>query len=65
MISLQNFQEAKVKLDGVAFKTPLMKSLNLSDKYEANILLKREDLQLVRSYKLLGACMLKHRVPQS
>jgi threonine dehydratase len=32
-----------------------MKSLNLSDKYEANILLKREDLQLVRSYKLRGA----------
>ena len=55
MISLQNVQEAKVKLDGVAYKTPLMKSLNLSDKYEANILLKREDLQLVRSYKLRGA----------
>lgn len=55
MISLQNVEEAKVKLDGVAYKTPLMKSLNLSDKYEANILLKREDLQLVRSYKLRGA----------
>ena len=55
MISLQNVEEAKVKLDGVAYKTPLMKSLNLSDKYEAKILLKREDLQLVRSYKLRGA----------
>lgn len=55
MISLQNVEEAKGKLEGVAYVTPLMKSLNLSDKYEANIVLKREDLQLVRSYKLRGA----------
>ena len=55
MISLQNVEEAKVNLEGVAYKTPLMKSLNLSDKYGANILLKREDLQLVRYYKLRGA----------
>ena len=55
MISLQNVEEAKVNLEGVAYITPLMKSLNLSDKYEAQILLKREDLQLVRSYKLRGA----------
>ena len=55
MISLQNVEEAKVNLEGVAYTTPLMKSLNLSDKYEAQILLKREDLQLVRSYKLRGA----------
>lgn len=55
MITLKNVEEAKVKLEGVAYKTPLMKSLNLSDKYEAKILLKREDLQLVRSYKLRGA----------
>jgi threonine dehydratase len=32
-----------------------MKSLNLSDRFAAKILLKREDLQLVRSYKLRGA----------
>ena len=55
MISLQNVEEAKVNLEGVAYTTPLMKSLNLSDKYETQILLKREDLQLVRSYKLRGA----------
>lgn len=55
MITLQNVQEAKSKLEGVAYKTPLMKSLNLSDRFASNILLKREDLQLVRSYKLRGA----------
>ena len=55
MITLQHVQEAKSKLEGVAYKTPLMKSLNLSDRFAASILLKREDLQLVRSYKLRGA----------
>jgi len=55
MITLQNVQEAKSKLEGVAYKTPLMKSLNLSDRFASNILLKREDLQVVRSYKLRGA----------
>ena len=55
MITLQHVQEAKSKLEGVAYKTPLMKSLNLSDRFAAKILLKREDLQLVRSYKLRGA----------
>jgi threonine dehydratase len=55
MITLQHVQEAKSKLEGVAYKTPLMKSLNLSDRFASNILLKREDLQLVRSYKLRGA----------
>lgn len=35
--------------------TPLQKNINLSDEFHANILLKREDLQVVRSYKLRGA----------
>jgi threonine dehydratase len=55
MVTLQHVQEAKSKLEGVAYKTPLMKSLNLSDRFASKILLKREDLQLVRSYKLRGA----------
>lgn len=55
MITLQHVQEAKSKLEGVAYKTPLMKSLNLSDRFASKILLKREDLQVVRSYKLRGA----------
>ena len=35
--------------------TPLQENLNLSDRYGANIFLKREDLQVVRSYKIRGA----------
>jgi threonine dehydratase len=32
-----------------------MRNINLSERYEANIYLKREDLQVVRSYKIRGA----------
>lgn len=35
--------------------TPLQKNFHLSERYGANILLKREDLSPVRSYKLRGA----------
>ncbi len=35
--------------------TPLMADRHLSEQYEANVLLKREDLQIVRSYKIRGA----------
>lgn len=47
--------EAKINLTEVVLKTPLQLSINLSDKYEANVYLKREDLQQVRSYKIRGA----------
>ena len=46
---------AKKQLHGVVNPTPLTANLNLSEEYQANILLKREDLQLVRSYKIRGA----------
>ena len=55
MVTLQNIQQAKEVLEGVAYVTPLMRSMTLSEKFQANVLLKREDLQLVRSYKLRGA----------
>ena len=47
--------QAEENLNGVVVKTPLQFSMNLSDKYQANIYLKREDLQQVRSYKIRGA----------
>lgn len=46
---------AKHLLNEIIIPTPLMKNRNLSEHYEANILLKREDLQMVRSYKIRGA----------
>lgn len=39
----------------VVKETPLTKNFNLSEKYRCEILLKREDLQVVRSYKIRGA----------
>ena len=47
--------QAEENLNGVVVKTPLQFSMNLSDKFQAKIYLKREDLQQVRSYKIRGA----------
>jgi threonine dehydratase len=48
--------EAAIKrLDGVAVRTPLQRNLRLSERTGAQIWLKREDLQIGRSYKLRGA----------
>ncbi len=53
--TLENIKLAAENLKGVAELTPLSKSLTYSRKYDTNILLKREDLQPVRSYKIRGA----------
>lgn len=52
---LENVKQAAENLKGVASLTPLLPSLSYSKKYDANIMLKREDLQQVRSYKIRGA----------
>jgi len=52
---LQDITIAKINLNDVINQTPLQKNINLSTEFDANILLKREDLQVVRSYKLRGA----------
>jgi threonine dehydratase len=52
---LDNIYLAAERLQGVAVHTPLMHNMNLSERYGANIYLKREDLQVVRSYKIRGA----------
>lgn len=46
---------AKKQLENVVAATPLTQNLNLSEEFKATILLKREDLQIVRSYKIRGA----------
>lgn len=48
-------EEARERLRGVVYETPLQLNRGLSEKYGAQIYLKREDLQVVRSYKLRGA----------
>jgi threonine dehydratase len=53
--SLENVKAAAKNLEGVASKTPLNENSNLSKQFDATILFKREDLQVVRSYKIRGA----------
>jgi threonine dehydratase len=55
LFNLDNFLKAKETIKEVALHTPLQLNRNLSEKYNANIYLKREDLQVVRSYKIRGA----------
>ncbi|WP_332033874.1 threonine ammonia-lyase IlvA [Kaistella sp.] len=55
MINLESIRAAAENLKGVSVHTPLMKNENLSERFAAQVYLKREDLQPVRSYKLRGA----------
>ena len=63
-VSINRIQEARGRLNGVATHTSLTKNINLSAQYECTILLKREDLQIVRSYKLRGAYNLISSTPK-
>ncbi|GEM_PF-4130220 len=53
--SVEAVKKAKETINEVVETTPLMRNHNLSKKFCANISLKREDLQTVRSYKIRGA----------
>ena len=53
--SLENIKKAAQTIQQVSSVTPLNLSLRLSKQYAAQVYLKREDLQQVRSYKIRGA----------
>ena len=59
-----DFKQASERLRNVVYRTPLVFNQNLSSKYKCNIFLKREDLQVVRSYKLRGAYNMMSTLPQ-
>ena len=46
---------AEERLQHIVTHTPLTYNINLSKKYHCRVFLKREDLQVVRSYKLRGS----------
>ncbi|WCT11335.1 threonine ammonia-lyase IlvA [Mucilaginibacter jinjuensis] len=50
-----DFESASQRLKGVVRRTPLEFNQGLSDRFDCEVYLKREDLQVVRSYKLRGA----------
>jgi len=59
-----DFSSAAERLKKIVNRTPLMYNHNLSKKYDCNVFLKREDLQVVRSYKLRGAYNMMSNLPQ-
>lgn len=67
MVNLKaaDVETAAVALAGVARRTELIRNDRLSDLTGAEVLLKREDLQPVRSYKLRGAYYVMSRLTQA
>lgn len=59
-----DFKKAAERLRKVITRTPLQYNHRLSRKYDCQIWLKREDLQVVRSYKLRGAYNMMSTLPQ-
>ena len=54
-VKAADIDAAARRISGVAALTPLEECTRLSEETATKVLLKREDLQLVRSYKLRGA----------
>jgi threonine dehydratase len=54
-VQVEDIIIANQVLKDIIEKTPLQKNEILSDRYECNVYLKREDLQKVRSFKIRGA----------
>jgi len=55
LISKEKIEQACENLKEVVIETPFLRQENLSQSYQANIYLKREDMQVVRSFKIRGA----------
>lgn len=53
--TLREISKAKLTLGEIISPTPLLENRELSSRYNAKVFLKREDLQIVRSYKIRGA----------
>lgn len=58
-----HYTEAADRIKKVVNRTPLQYNSNLSHKYHCEVYLKREDLQVVRSYKIRGAYNMMSSLP--
>ncbi|MCA0933589.1 threonine ammonia-lyase IlvA [Lutimonas saemankumensis] len=54
-VHIDEIKDADHRIRDLVKHTPLIRMPNFSEKYEAEIFFKREDLQRVRSYKIRGA----------
>jgi threonine dehydratase len=64
MPAILNFDAAVERLKSVVTRTPLVYNANLSKRFNCSVFLKREDLQIVRSYKLRGAYNMMGSLPK-
>ncbi len=64
-IPSMDFAAARHRLKKVVNRTPLTYNAGLSRRYQCNVYLKREDLQVVRSYKLRGAFNMMSSLPEA
>lgn len=55
LVNLGTVREASARLEAIGVRTPLQRNERLSESLRADVFLKREDLQAVRSYKIRGA----------
>ena len=60
-----DFEKTLERLSSTVISTPLQYNLKLSQKYDCEVYLKREDKQVVRSYKLRGAYNLMSQLSPS
>ncbi|WP_308637748.1 threonine ammonia-lyase IlvA [Paenibacillus silvisoli] len=63
-VGLTEIAQAQMHIKEVAARTPLQLNRVLSERYGCNVYLKREDLQVVRSFKLRGAYHLIKSLPE-
>ncbi|MFC7392017.1 threonine ammonia-lyase IlvA [Scopulibacillus cellulosilyticus] len=64
-IHIEDIMIANQTLKDVVVKTPLQRNDLLSKRYDCNVYLKREDLQVIRSFKIRGAYnMMKSLTPE-
>ncbi|QAY67143.1 threonine ammonia-lyase IlvA [Paenibacillus protaetiae] len=54
-VGLEDIVHAQMHLKEIINRTPLQHNRVLSERYGCNVLVKREDLQIVRSFKIRGA----------
>lgn len=63
-IPVEDILKAHQALKGIIKHSPLQKNDMLSEKYDCNVFLKREDLQIIRSFKIRGAYNLIQGTPR-
>lgn len=63
ILPVLDYEQAAERLKKATRKTPLQFNAALSSRYKCQVYLKREDLQVVRSYKLRGAYNMMSALP--